>query len=54
MTHTHTHTHARMHACTLQMHALLVMGWYTAKKMTDQYAAEMRWVFSFDLIKRGQ
>ena len=38
----HTHT-------TLQIHAVLVMGWYNEKKMTDQYAEEKRWVFSFDL-----
>ena len=30
----HTHTH------TLQIHVLLVMGWYAGKKTTDQYAEE--------------
>ena len=41
--HAHTHTH------TLQIHALLMMGWYNEKKITDQYAEEKRQVFSFDL-----
>ena len=48
-THTHTHTHAHTHTHTHQTHALLVMGWYKEKKKTDQYAEEMKWVFSFDL-----
>ena len=41
LSHTHTHT------CRVQIHALLMMGWYNEKKTTDQYAGEMRWGFQF-------
>jgi len=34
----------RIHTQTLQ---ILVMYWYNERKMTDQYAEEKRWVFSF-------
>ena len=43
----HTHTHA------LQIHALLVMK-KNEKKMTDHYAEEKRWVFSFDLKEESE
>ena len=43
-----THTH------TLQIHALLVMGWYNEKKTTDQYAEEKRGVFSSDLKEESE
>ena len=44
---------SNMHACTHkpQIHELLMTGWSNEKKMTDQYAEEKRWVFSFDLSK---
>ena len=34
--HTYTRTHARAHTHTLQIHALLVMGWYNYKKESDR------------------
>ena len=40
---THIHTHARTHTHTLQIHALLAMGWYNEKEMTDQYSKEKGW-----------
>ena len=30
------------------------MGWYSEKEMTDQYAEEKRWVFSFDLKEESE
>ena len=44
----HTHTH------TLQIHALLVMGWYNERKENDRsvYTEEKRRVFNFDLEKK--
>ena len=30
------------------------MGWNNEKKMTDQHAAEKRWVFSFDLQEESK
>ena len=49
-----THTQSKTHKCThthttLQIHALLVMGWYNEKKMTVCRREEKRWVFSFEL-----
>ena len=44
--HAHTHTHTDTHTHT---HTLLVMGWYSEKETTDQYAEEERYIFSFDL-----
>ena len=44
-THTHTHTlslsYTRARAHTLQVHALLVLGWYNEKKTTDQVEDEI-------------
>ena len=49
-THTHTLSLSLSHTHSLQIHALLVMGWYTEKKNDRSiYAEEKRWVFSFDL-----
>ena len=45
--HTHTHTHTHTHY--KYMHNWWWVGKMRRKKMTDQYAAEKRWVFSFDL-----
>ena len=42
LTHTHTHTHYKY------MHYWWWVGTMWRKKMTDQYAEEKRWVFSFD------
>ena len=47
--HTHKHSLSLSHTHTLQIHALLVMGWYNEKKTTDQHTEEKRRVFSFDL-----
>ena len=45
----HTHTHAHAHTHTHNKHMLY---WWLIGKMTDQYAEEKRWVFSFELKKR--
>ena len=52
ITHTHMHTHTDTHA--VQIHALLVMGWYNERKENDRsvYAEEKRRVFNFDLRKK--
>ena len=53
-THTVTHTHAHTHRCTCtctraHTHYKHMHYWWWVGKMTDQYAEEKRWVFSFDL-----
>ena len=61
-THTHARTHARTHAHThththrVQIHALLVMGWYNERKENDRsvYAEEKRRVFNFDLKRESE
>ena len=53
-THAHTHTHTHTHTHAVQIHALLVMGWYNERKENDRsvYAEEKRRVFNFDLRKK--
>ena len=46
----HTHTLSLFHTHYKYTHCWWwVINWYNEKKMTDQYAEERRWVFSFDL-----
>ena len=45
ITHTHTHTHTHTTNTCITSHRLVE---WEGKKMTDQYAEEKRWFFSFD------
>ena len=53
----HSLDHSLSHTHTLQIHALLGIGWKNRmrrKKRTHQHAEEKRWVFSFVLKEESE
>ena len=55
-THTHSHTHTHTHTHRLQIHALLVTGWYNVKKENDRSVCrrEEMGVFSFEIKEESE